>query len=114
MLQLTKVLLKDQPTRVDLFGNIKIKLNDPVQLCWAGFYFGEQMGKMNELLIRIENEFSPQERETAGKIAQQLIENPALYMEKFKKNKGTKTNDKRTSDTSLASGGGSSIEQPED
>ena len=62
------------------------------------------MGKIKEALLYIEDEFSPTERETAGKIAKQLLENPGLYVKKFKKNKGTKNeNDERPSDTSVAS-----------
>ena len=59
------------------------------------------MGKIKEALLYIENEFSPTERETTAKIANQLLENPGLYVKKFKKNKGTK-NDERPSDTSMA------------
>ena len=66
------------------------------------------MGRMKELLMYVEEEFSPPDRESAQKIAKQLLKNPALYLKKFAKN-GTK-NESETSDRSMASGESSTIE----
>tara|TARA_B100000131_G_scaffold299046_1_gene319065 strand:+ start:9982 stop:10197 length:216 start_codon:yes stop_codon:yes gene_type:complete len=60
------------------------------------------MGRIEELKLMVEEEFSPPDRESAEKIAQQLLENPALYLKKFRKH-GTKDEAER-SDTSVAGG----------
>ena len=65
------------------------------------------MAKIKELLQMVEDEFSPTERESAKKIANQLLENPALYLKKFTKY-GTK-NETKTSDPSMAPGQHSEI-----
>ena len=60
------------------------------------------MGRIEELKLIVEEEFSPPDRESAEKIAQQLLKNPALYLKKFRKH-GTK-DEAETSDTGMAGG----------